>query len=237
MGQVGHLGDRGAAGETKQIGPFGQHRPRIHPDQMGGELVGRLRRPVRERVATADPDVDGFQRLHQRGAVMPRDAAEGREHVVAGERRKRHRDRLLHPELAREGAVFAGDGGEDVPVVADEVHLVDRQDRPADSGQLGDIEVSAGLGRNALLGIDQDDGEIGVRRPGDHVPRVALVAGRVDGDELACFGLEMARGEIARPGAVRQAVEQGRLAVARRAAKDEAEPLLRLHCPSVDFLP
>ena len=67
--------------------------------------------------------------------------------------------------------------------------------------------MSPGLYQNALAGIDEQDGEVGVRCPRRHIPRVLLVTrcigddegssrrseesiGHIDGDALLAFSLE-----------------------------------------------
>src|SRR5205807_9363767 len=43
---------------------------------------------------------------------------------------------------------------------ADEVHLVDGDDDMADAQQRDDERVAAGLGHDAVAGVDEDDGEL-----------------------------------------------------------------------------
>ena len=62
---------------------------------------------------------------------------------------------LFDPELTGEWAVVVDDGGEQVLPVADQIHLVDRQNHLADTHQRNDVAVAAGPGRNALAHIDQ----------------------------------------------------------------------------------
>ena len=49
---------------------------------------------------------------------------------------------------------------------------------------------------DALAGVDEDEGEVGGRRAGDHVARVLRVAGRVGDDELALRRGEVAVGDV-----------------------------------------
>ena len=72
--------------------------------------------------------------------------------------------------------------------VADQVHLVDGDDQVRDADQVGEVGVAPRLRQHALAGIDQDDGQVGGRRGGDHVARVLLVARRVGDDVLARAG-------------------------------------------------
>ena len=56
--------------------------------------------------------------------------------------------------------------------------------------------MAFGLLGQSLAGIDKQDAEIGLRRPRDHVARVLLVTWRIDHDELASRGCEIAVGDI-----------------------------------------
>ncbi len=85
---------------------------------------------------------------------------------------------------------------EDACVVADQVHLVDRQHDVADADQADQEAVPARLRQHALARVDQDHREVGGRGAGDHVARVLLVAGRVGDDELALVGGEEAVGDV-----------------------------------------
>ena len=52
------------------------------------------------------------------------------------------------------------------------------------------------LDEHALARIDQDNGQVGRRCPGEHVAGVLFVARAVGDDELALFGREKAIGDI-----------------------------------------
>ena len=54
------------------------------------------------------------------------------------------------------------------------------------------------LRKDAVAGVDQDDGEVGGRGPGCHVSRVLLVSRRVGDDELPPVGREIAVGDVDR---------------------------------------
>ena len=56
--------------------------------------------------------------------------------------------------------------------------------------------MSLGLGDDAFARIDEDDGQFGGGRAGDHVARVLNVAGRVGDDELAARRGEVAVGHV-----------------------------------------
>jgi hypothetical protein len=83
-------------------------------------------------------------------------------------------------------------------IVADEVHLVDRDDHVPDAEQRDDVGVTARLHLHAARGVDQDDGEVRGRGAGRHVARVLLVAGAVGDDVLALLGVEVAIGDVDR---------------------------------------
>ena len=79
--------------------------------------------------------------------------------------------------LRGELAVVGDDRLEGLAVVADQVHLVDREHDVADAEQVHQIAVAARLRQHALARIDEDDGEVRGRGAGDHVARVLLVPG------------------------------------------------------------
>ena len=83
-----------------------------------------------------------------------------------------------------------------VPV--DEVHLVDGGDEVGHAEQRGDERVPLGLLDDAVAGVDQHDRDVGGDCAGDHVARVADVAGRVGEDERAPRGGEEAVGDVDR---------------------------------------
>ena len=116
--------------------------------------------------------------------------------IVAGQRRDRNDGGLGEGEALGHGAKL----GRDLPVArfrpADFVHLVDREHDALDADEIADRGVAAGLALDAVAGIDQQDGDIGVGRAGRHVARVLLVPRRVDDDEAAPGRLEIAPGDV-----------------------------------------
>ena len=73
--------------------------------------------------------------------------------------------------------------------------------------------MPAGLGEHALAGVDEDHGDVGGRRAGDHVAGVLLVARGVGDDELAVLGREEPVGDVDRDALLafgRQTVEEER---------------------------
>jgi hypothetical protein len=68
---------------------------------------------------------------------------------------------------------------------ADAIHFVDREHDVADAEHGKNHGVTLGLARDAFVGADQEEREIGDRSAGRHVGGVLLVARRIDDDELA----------------------------------------------------
>ena len=89
----------------------------------------------------------------------------------------------------------------------DQVHLVHRQHDVTDAEQRDDGRVAQRLGQQALAGIDQDDGELAVRRSRGHVAGVLLVAGRVGDDEGAPRRREIAVRDVDRDALLALGVE------------------------------
>ena len=81
---------------------------------------------------------------------------------------------------------------------SDQVHLVDAHDHVRDPEQRGDVGVATGLRDDAGPGVDQHHGDVCRRGAGEHVARVALVAGGVGEDERALLGGEEPVGDVDR---------------------------------------
>ena len=116
--------------------------------------------------------------------------------VVAAQAREGDGGEGADADRGGEDAEILDDRVERVAAVAGEVHLVDGKDQMADAEQVAEIGVPPGLDEDALAGVDEQDGEVGGGRAGDHVAGVLLVAGRVGDDELALFGGEEAVGDV-----------------------------------------
>ena len=165
-----------------------------------------------------------FQRGEQRGALVPGHAG-ARSAVTlspsrAHDRDGGHRQRAQMPE---HGVEVGDDMLEHRLVEADQIHLVHRQHHVADAEQGRDGGVPAGLVQHALARVDQHDRQVGVRRAGDHVAGVLLVARRVGQDEAAARSFEIAVGDVDGDALVAlggQAVDQQRVV---DAALDRAE--------------
>ncbi len=80
--------------------------------------------------------------------------------------------------------------------VVDQVHLVDADDEVRDTEEGGDERVSPALLGDPSTGIEQDEGDVGRRRAGDHVAGVLDVAGGVGDDELPARRGEVAVGDV-----------------------------------------
>ncbi len=87
---------------------------------------------------------------------------------------------------------------EDRAIEIHQVHLVDREHVVVDAEQSCDLRVAARLHPHAVTRVDQQDRDIGRRRPGRHVARVLFVAGRVGEDELAPRRREVPIGHVDR---------------------------------------
>src|SRR5581483_2647711 len=79
----------------------------------------------------------------------------------------------------------------------DEVALGDDEDAAADTEEVEDGEVLAGLGHDALVGGDDQHGEVYAADAGEHVGDEVLVAGDVDDADLGAGGqLEPGEAEV-----------------------------------------
>ena len=79
-------------------------------------------------------------------------------------------------------------GDEFEPLLVDEVGLGQRDDALLEVEQVEDVEVLAGLGHDALIGGDHEQGEVDAADAGEHVLDKALVAGDVDDRDFASAG-------------------------------------------------
>ena len=139
---------------------------------------------------------NGLEQVHQGRALIPRHVGGLLHHVVAEQGGDGDEIEVVHRQLGGEGEIVVADGIEHRLLVAHVVHLVDGDDQVPDAEELGDVAVPPGLRQHAVVGVDEDDGDIAGGGAGDHVARVLLVAGRVGDDELAPGGGEVAVGDI-----------------------------------------
>jgi hypothetical protein len=138
----------------------------------------------------------GFEHFKQGRAFVPVQVVATVDDHVAIERRERDEADVFDTDLGGEFKVFALDPLVGFLRVIGQVHLVDGDDQVRDADQRSQLGVAAGLRQDALARIDQDDGEVGGRRGGDHVAGVLLVARRVGDDVLARAGREIAVGDV-----------------------------------------
>ncbi len=186
-------------------------------------------------------DVDGLEMLEERRTVVPRRALGALDHVVAVQRADRDDRHIVDPEAAGEHPHPLGRRAEPRLVPLDEVHLVDARDDVADPEQGRDLRVTARLGHDAAAGVDEHDREVGRRGAGEHVARVALVAGRVGEDERAPRRGEEPVRDVDRdallalgPQAVGDGREVGLLPVARDGVELVAQQELRVEQEAPD---
>ncbi len=79
---------------------------------------------------------------------------------------------------------------------ADEIHLIDHEQHPADAEQRRNAGVAIGLDGDAVAGIDQDQCDLGTGGAGRHVAGVLFVAGRIGHQEGAAWRGEIAIGHV-----------------------------------------
>ena len=141
-------------------------------------------------------DVDGLEIVEQAWPMIPGRLVRQPRNVVAVSGRDRNRHDRSKAELRSEAAIFGNNALEDVRLIGDEIDLVHRQDDMTQAKQRANQGMSSGLHQNALARIDQEDGQVGVRCSGRHVPCVLLVARRVGDDERPLGRGEKAIGDI-----------------------------------------
>ncbi len=169
------------AGEAAEVVPVTQHR--LHGEAERSGRLGAAARQLLEMLEQARPLVPGHvgERL---ATLSPETAATGM--ATASQKPKRHGERaevsfdLLEALLGPVG----------------EIHLVDGEDDALHTDEIEDGGVAARLRLDAVAGVDQHDGDVGVRSAGGHVARVLLMAGAVDDDEAAVVGVEIAPGDV-----------------------------------------
>jgi len=139
---------------------------------------------------------DVLEDIEQRRPVVPVQTLATVHDHVAVERRHGDEAHVGDSQCGGESQVVAPDPGESCRRVVHEVHLVHRDDDVWNADQVGQIGVAAGLRQHTLAGVDEDDGQVGGGRRGDHVAGVLLVARRVRNDVLARPGREVAVGDV-----------------------------------------
>ncbi len=217
---IGGHGDRIAGGDRVKVAVHGdqagdprrlagaRHDDRVaRADGTGGDGAGiaaeagigpvdPLHRQTERRLGDAVGDLDLFEMGEQRRAAIPGRAGARLNDVVAVTGGQRDGDQRLEAERPGKLGEFIADLDEAFLVEIDEVDLVHRQHDMADAEQRDDVGVAAGLGEDAVLGVDEEDGEIGGRGAGRHVAGVLNVAGGIGDDEAAVLGGEIAVGDV-----------------------------------------
>ena len=125
-----------------------------------------------------------FQQIHQGCALIPRHGLAFGDHIIALQGGQGQKADIAQLQPGGKGRVVGHDGVKHLLAVADEVHLIDRHNDVLDAEQRGDKTVATGLGQHAMARIDQNNGQVTGRRPGRHIARVLLVAGRVGDNEF-----------------------------------------------------
>ena len=144
-------------------------------------LVGQRPHHVLHREAAVDQvavrrDVQLLQ-VHQQGqAPVPGHVLGPVDDVVAEQGAHREEAQVGDLQAGGEGPELVPDGLVDPLVPVDQVHLVDAHRHVGHPQQGGQEGVAAGLLEQALAGVDQHQGHVGGRRPGDHVAGVLHVA-------------------------------------------------------------
>ena len=190
--------------------------------------VDVLHRKAKVLQVAVRADVDRFQEVHQRAALVPRHVRTRVDDVVALQRRDRNEVQIGQVQSRGKVLVVVANLLEDLLAVIDQVHLVDGDQDVLDAQQRRDEGMPFGLRQHAVPGVDQDDRQVGGRGAGGHVARVLLVARRVGDDELALGRREVAIGHVDRDALFAfglQAVgQQRRVEVAARRAVDLRVP-------------
>ena len=161
---------------------------------MGAQDALHRKAEIHRVAARADLNV--LQKVQEGRAGVPRHVFASVHHVVALQRRHRNEGEAADLKPLGQGAEVAADGVENLLRPLDQVHLVDGDNDVRDLEQRGDDGVAARLVQQTLLGVDEDDGEVGRAGAGDHIPGVLEVAGSVGHDELAARRGEKAVGDV-----------------------------------------
>ncbi|GAB10532.1 hypothetical protein GOARA_058_00150 [Gordonia araii NBRC 100433] len=110
--------------------------------------------------------------------------------VVARLRRDRNGDYLADADLQRQFVEFGAQLSEPLGGVVHQIDLVHRGDDVRHPDERGDPRVPPRLALHAVPRVDQHDRDVGVRRTGERVARVALVSRGVGEDVAAVIGGE-----------------------------------------------
>ncbi len=153
-----------------------RHRPGIAP-KIRVWPIYPLDRRAESLACGAGLDVNALQMLEQAGTMIPVGMSGAVHDVVAVAGRDRDRNDRGDAETGGKGQIVTGDPIEALFVICDKIDLVHCQHDMTNTEQRTDKRVAAGLNRHAFAGIDQEDGELGMRGAGSHIAGILLVAG------------------------------------------------------------
>ena len=158
--------------------------------------VHPLHRKAERPFLSAACYLNRLQMPEQRRPVIPMHMRARGDYIVALERRERDRRYQLEAERLGEAGKLLGDRLEARLVEIDEIHLVDGERDPADAEQRQDAGMTPRLRQYPAPRIDQQHGEIAIRRAGRHVARVLHMARRIGDDKFAPWRREIAIGDV-----------------------------------------
>ena len=141
-------------------------------------------------------DVDGFQKVEQRRAFIPRRTLRLGHHIVAVECRQGDASHIGDAQRSDKLLVNGYNLVETLLGEIYQVHLVHGQNDVLNAQQRHQEGVSTRLGDDTRTCIHEDNGQVGRRAARNHVARILLVPRRVGNDELAVVGREVAVGYV-----------------------------------------
>ena len=141
-------------------------------------------------------DLDGFQKVHQRPALIPFHIVGAFDDIVALERTDGNVGHVGDFQLGQKRGELLADFAEDRLVIIDDVHLVDRDDEVADAQQRRDARVALRLDQHALCRVDENNHQVRGARTGGGIAGVLLVARGVGDDEFSTRGREVTVSDV-----------------------------------------
>ena len=147
-----------------------------------------LNRQAEGLLALADDRLPHLQCTEQRRPGVPGHPVGGGGDVVADEGADRDGLHVGHIEAGRGNTHLADDLLEGRMVVADQIHLVHRDEHGLHTHERADGEVTMGLRTNAASGIDHQHGDVAVRCSDRHVAGVLLMPRGVCDEDAAAVG-------------------------------------------------
>ena len=130
-------------------------------------------------------DIDVFQIWKQCLAGVPRNVPRGLCDIVtlcSGYRDDLH---ILQAQFCGQFLDLLLDLLKPLPVISHQIHFIDGKDEITDSHQITDPCMTAGLHQHALLGVDQDHGQVGKGCTYRHVSGIFLMTRCVGHDETS----------------------------------------------------